>query len=211
MNKIYLYFLFCFTATTNGQTTEIANIFLQSFSNVDSCYKNSKEELVLFSKYYSETKLNEGVLKLKDSLVFQKLNRDRGKMIYYLRHIYSKDTINGIYVCTEYMLTKNILDYKLKKLNFSPLPNQDNTYECNDIRYEHIIYAKLFYSTGVLILPSNTFSELYITLIKEDCSVSYKESIPNTGIEFIDDRNFLGIKNKNSLILIFNRYLNINN
>lgn len=190
------------------QDIETSNIYLQEFNyNSDKCFKDDKDNVVFFSKYYSDVKLKTGLINIKDTVVLKNLKEDKGEHVYYIKRTHSKDTINGIYDLKEFLLTEKYDTIKLKKIIFHCLPKRTSSYECDDYVYQDVVCSKLFSSTGAILTIDNETKKIRIRLFKEDCSLAYSEEFLPQRLRYSDDVNFLALENEGSYIFIFDRFL----
>ena len=208
MKNLKLFILLIFISSLKAQEIEIPDIYLQEFSyNTDFCYTNKKSDLIFFNKYYASDKIELGDIDYNDSIVINKLKNEKDRFTYFLRRIYSKDTIEGRYNPKKYTLLKepNINDYEA--LRFKEIPLQETNFGCDEILYQNVVLLKTFYFTSAIVSSDKINKKMIIKLLKEDCRVIYEVPYPYRSLLFCEKNNFLALKYKDNFIFIFDKYL----
>lgn len=208
MKKTLLFFMLFINFSLYCQNIETSNIYLQEFNyNSDKCFKDDKNNVVFFSKYYSDIKLKTGLINIKDTIALKNLKERKGKYVYYIKRTHSKDTTKGIYDLKEFLLTEKYDTVKLKEIVFSCLPKNSSSYECDNYVYQNVVHSKLFSSTGAILTIDNGSKKIRLRLLKEDCSLAYSEEFSQQGLRYSDDDNFLALEKEGFFIFIFDRFL----
>jgi hypothetical protein len=192
---------FCFS-----QTVEKANIFLQEFHyNSLDCY-TLNNNIVFFTKYYSDKELKTGNIYFNDSITISTLKHTKAKYEYYLRQEFSKDTIIGKYEPAQYSIISPLKIESEQKINFKNLQQNLVSYECDNQIYENLVFIKTFFFTSCIIYKDEKNKKYKLKLIKENCEVVYEENY-DYDLQYSEQKNFLALKYRENFIFIFDKYI----
>lgn len=189
-----------------SQTIEHPNIFLQEFHyNSPDCY-SLNNNIVFFTKYYSDKKLKTGNIYFNDSTAMSTLKQKKAKYEYYLRREYSKDTIVGKYEPKEYSIINQLKIESEQKIKFKKFKQNLITFECDNQIYENLVFIKTFFFTSCVIYKDEKNKKYKLKLIKENCEVVYEESY-DFDLQYSEQKNFLALKYKDNFIFVFDKYI----
>lgn len=200
------FYLFIFIVNLGfSQTTYVHNIFLQEFPfNFENVYIK-KNNLIFYSKCYSNKEIKFHDLDFNDSLAFSDLNNISGKFEGYMRMEYRKDTILGRFDPFKFSTTNYIGEKSEKKLNFKNLPKRLISYECDNEIYDSLVFIKTFFLTSCVIRKDEQNKEYALKLINENCNKIIERDY-DFNLQYYEDKNFLALKYNGSFIFVFDKY-----
>ncbi|WP_194139230.1 hypothetical protein [Flavobacterium hungaricum] len=206
--KKALFILFCMYAVTKlySQNLILHNIFIQKLNySADNCYKDQKGNLVFFSKVYSSDELKLGQFNMNDSVTVKKISSTKNRYSYLLKETYQKDTIENSFKLINIVVNKRIDSRDLNKIVFKKIPSVRTVFDCNENRFNNVLLLKSFFLTHSLVSEDNEAKKYSIKLIDENCNTLLDEEY-DRNLLFSKDDSFLIFKNKDFLVLIFDKY-----
>ncbi|MEN2401802.1 hypothetical protein GKZ90_0018580 [Flavobacterium sp. MC2016-06] len=207
MKNIFLTLLSMFCVTVSSQKSIENNIYIQSFDNqYNNLHTDNKGNLIFFDKVYSKYNLKTGLIEQNDSLTLKKISLSNQKYSYYIKITYEKDSTKRGFDLKSFNLCKTIALNGLKKIKFKKIPVQKKVFECNESRYNNVLVLKSFFLTHAFISQDDKGDKYLIKLIDENCDVLYNETCEINSL-FSDEEKFLIIKNKNKIIVVYDKYM----